>query len=92
MNRKSVLIFCCTTLFAIAVGSSVCQNPKVESTYFTTSDATIVSQIGLVGEFSLKCADPSSESISLFAEVNGRLTPVAKVPGGKYQVRLYKKL
>lgn len=82
---KSLFCIVFTILIASAVGS-VCKNPKVESTYFSSSDATIVTHIALIGEFSLKCADSSADGLSLFAEVDGKLSPVARVPGGKYQV------
>lgn len=74
-------------VLTIFVSSSVladCNNPVITSTSFTTQDATIVSQIAYVSEFTLKC--PNDERVSLFAEVEGKLSPVAQVGQNKYQV------
>uniref|UniRef100_A0A1L8DV93 Translocon-associated protein subunit delta n=1 Tax=Nyssomyia neivai TaxID=330878 RepID=A0A1L8DV93_9DIPT len=64
-----------------------CSNAKVKSaTSFSTTDATIVSQIAFVTEFSLECSNSGAEKISLFAEVDGRVTPVAMIGDTTYQV------
>lgn len=78
-------------LAASALGSSVCKNPKVETKYFTTGDATIVSQIALIGEFTVNCADAGADGLPLFAEIDGRLTPLARVDTNVYQVSLMKR-
>lgn len=85
MNSK-VLI--CVVLASI-VGSCIaatCSKPEIKSTSFTTQDATIVSQIAFITEFELKCSNAGGENLPLFAEVNGRLSPVARTGSGKYQV------
>lgn len=83
----SNLLFACTfaVLLSIAFGLS-CTNPKVESTSFTTQDATIVSQIAFITEFTLKCSNGASETIPLFAEVEGKLSPVSRIGTDKFQV------
>uniref|UniRef100_C6FX27 Translocon-associated protein subunit delta n=1 Tax=Phlebotomus arabicus TaxID=578135 RepID=C6FX27_9DIPT len=67
--------------------SETCSNAQVKgATSYTTTDATIVSQIAFVTEFSLECSNPGAEKVSLFAEVDGRITPVAVIGDTKYQV------
>nr|QHO60784.1 ParSP80-like protein [Sergentomyia schwetzi] len=64
-----------------------CSNAKVTgATSYSTTDATIVAQIAFVTEFSLECSNPGAEKISLFAEVEGRIFPVAKIGDTQYQV------
>jgi translocon-associated protein subunit delta len=77
-------------LLSLFVGLSVassCTNPEVKTTFFSTTDATIVSQIAYVAEFSLKCA--GAENIPLFAEVEGKLSPAVRTGDNKYQVSRY---
>ncbi|XP_060515745.1 translocon-associated protein subunit delta [Cylas formicarius] len=62
-----------------------CTNPQVTSKSFTTQDATIVSHIAYVSDFSVKCS--SGEAGSLYAELeDGSITPVAIVGPQSYQV------
>ncbi|XP_059611125.1 translocon-associated protein subunit delta [Phlebotomus argentipes] len=71
---------------SLALGET-CSNAKVKgATSYTTTDATIVSQIAFVTEFSLECSNPGAERVSLFAEVEGRLMPVATIGDTQYQV------
>lgn len=87
----SKLLFVCA--FAVIISSVfalTCTNPKVESSSFTTQDATIVSQIAFISEFTLKCSNGASETVPLFAEVDGRLSPVARIGTDKFQVSLIK--
>lgn len=84
---RSLFLAVFAVLVASALGSS-CKNPKVETKYFTTGDATIVTQIALVGEFTVSCADSSADGLPLFAEIEGRLTPLARVEQNVYQVSL----
>lgn len=77
-----VLLF----LFHATVYSVKCKNSEVSTTSFTTQDATIVSQIAYISEFTLKCSNAGGEKISLFAEIEGRLTPVARIGPNKFQV------
>lgn len=66
--------------------ANVCENPKIDLQYFTTGDATIVSHIALIGEFTLDCADSSATGLALFSEFEGRIAPVARLDSNKYQV------
>lgn len=43
------------------------------------------SQVAFISEFTLKCAN-GAENVPLFAEVEGRLTPVARTGPSRYQV------
>lgn len=81
-------LFACA--FAAVFSASfalTCTDPTVESTSFTTQDATIVSQIAFISEFTLKCSNKASESTPLFAEVDGKLAPVARIGTDRFQVR-----
>lgn len=71
------------TIIACAFGAS-CTNPEVEVTSFSTRDATIVSQVAYIGEFTFKCSNQAK--VSLFAELNGKVFPVARVGDSSYQV------
>ncbi|KXJ69452.1 hypothetical protein RP20_CCG027023 [Aedes albopictus] len=86
MNPKAVLLFVLVAVSASLCRASSCTSPEVKSSFFSTSDATIVSQIAFVTEFSLKCSNAGAEKLPLFAEVGGKLAPVVRVGDGKYQV------
>lgn len=86
MSSRTLFLAVCAVLVASAFGSAVCKNPKVVTEYFTTGDATIVSHIALIGEFTVSCADPNADGLPLFAEIEGRLTPIARIDTNKYQV------
>lgn len=84
----SKLLFVCafSAIISMSLGLS-CTSPTVESaTSFTTQDATIVSQIAFITEFTLKCSNKASETTPLFAEVGGKLSPVARIGTDKFQV------
>lgn len=87
----SKLLFGCSfaVILSIAFGTT-CTSPKVESTAFTTLDATIVTQIAFISEFTLKCSNGGTESITLFAEVDGKLSPVSRIGADRFQVRILK--
>ena len=84
----SKLLFAC--VFAVIASSAFansCKDLKIESSSFTTQDATIVSQIAFISEFTVKCSNEGAvESLVLFAEAEGRLSPVARVGSNKFQV------
>lgn len=84
----SKLLFVCALfgIFSISFGLS-CTNPTVESAKsFTTQDATIVSQIAFITEFTLKCNNKASETTQLFAEFDGKFSPVARIGIDQFQV------
>lgn len=86
MSSRALFLVVCAVLVAATFGSAVCKNPKVVTEYFTTGDATIVSHIALIGEFTVSCADPNADGLLLFAEIDGHLTPIARIDSNKYQV------
>lgn len=91
MNPKAVLaVVALVAVSASVCAASSCSNPVVKSSFFSTSDATIVSQIAFVTEFTLKCSNAGAEKLPLFAEIGGKLAPVVRVGDSKYQVRLGK--
>lgn len=84
----SKLLFVCAlfAIFSISFGLS-CTNPTVEvMNSFTTQDATIVSQIAFITEFSLTCNNKASETTQLFAEFDGKFSPVARIGIDQFQV------
>ncbi|KAG5893631.1 hypothetical protein JTB14_015070 [Gonioctena quinquepunctata] len=82
MAQSAWSILCLLVSFAGLCLS--CSNPEVTSTSFTTLDATIVSSIAYISDFTVKC---SSGSISnLYAELDGNVSPVSIVGPNQYQV------
>ncbi|XP_034838185.1 translocon-associated protein subunit delta [Maniola hyperantus] len=80
---------CLLTIFAIALSGSYadsCKNPQVEAASFTTLDATVVTHIAYITEFTLKCDNPLPENYALYAEVEGKALTAARVGENKYQV------
>lgn len=76
-------------IFALAIGGSFaqsCQNPQVEAASFTSLDATVVTQIAYITEFTLKCDNPLAENYALYAEVEGKPLIAARIADNKYQV------
>lgn len=73
------------SLFVASAYGSSCTSPKATVTSFSTQDATILTQLAHVGEFSLKCGNGGKPN--LFAEFPcGKVVPVAQVGDDKYQV------
>lgn len=73
------------SLFAASAFASSCTSPKATVTSFSTQDATILTQLAHVGEFTLKCGNGGKPT--LFAEFPcGKVVPVAQVAEDKYQV------
>ncbi|XP_017482041.1 PREDICTED: translocon-associated protein subunit delta [Rhagoletis zephyria] len=81
-NILAVFVVC---LFSGAALATTCTSPKVSVTSFSTQDATILTQVAHIGEFSLKCGN--NVPPNLFAEFAcGKIVPVAKLGDDKYQV------
>lgn len=78
----AALALCCLS----GAFAQSCQNPKVEAASFTSLDATIVSQIAYITEFTLKCDNPLPANYALYAEVDGKPLTASKVGENKYQV------
>lgn len=84
MNTYTKLFFL-LAIFATSSYASVCVKPaEVSAKSFTTQDATVVSEIALVTEFSLKCSNGASPD-NLYADIDGFITSVAKI-GNNFQV------
>lgn len=90
----SKLLFVCAFAAIISLSFGLtCTSPSVDSVKsFTTQDATIVSQIAFITEFTLKCSNKASESSPLFAESDGKLSPVARIGTDKFQVSVSLKM
>lgn len=72
-------------LAVLSIGScSACVNPEVTSKGFTTQDATVVTNIAYVSEFTVKCS--SGAITNLYADVAGNVVPVSVIGPNKYQV------
>ncbi|RZF38606.1 hypothetical protein LSTR_LSTR004434 [Laodelphax striatellus] len=81
----SILAFCASTVL-----SSSCTKPEVSAISYTTQDATVLTKIAFVAEFSLKCEN-KAKNIPLYAEVNGKTLPAVQKFSGptvdnEYQV------
>ncbi|XP_028162336.1 translocon-associated protein subunit delta [Ostrinia nubilalis] len=80
-------LFCAVAVavFGGAFANS-CQNPQVEAASFTSLDATIVTHIAYITEFTLKCDNPLPENYALYAEVDGKSLTAARIGDNKYQI------
>ncbi|KAL0808395.1 hypothetical protein ABMA28_012869 [Loxostege sticticalis] len=85
MVTKYLFCVLALTTFGGAFASS-CQNPQVEAASFTTLDATVVTHIAYITEFTLKCDNPLPENYALYAEVDGKSLTAARIGENKYQV------
>lgn len=77
----------CLLAIASAAFAQGCSNPQVEASSFTSLDATVVTQIAYITEFTLKCVNPLPENYPLYAEVEGKPLTAARVGENRYQVR-----
>lgn len=85
IDSRMVALFLITFLAVISSAfSTSCSNVEVISKSFTTQDATIVTNIAYISEFTLKCG--SGAVSHLYADVDGILAPVSEVAHNKYQV------
>lgn len=82
-NLLFMYVFAAVLSLSLAL---TCTNPTVESTSFTTGDATIVSQIAFIAKFKLTCSNKASESTPLFAAFDGKFSPVARIGTDEFQV------
>lgn len=78
---------CLFAIASVALGQG-CTNPQVEASSFTSLDATVVTQIAYITEFTLKCDNPLPENYALYAEVEGKPLTAARVGDNRYQVRI----
>ncbi|XP_004925129.2 translocon-associated protein subunit delta [Bombyx mori] len=85
MVTKS-FIYIITIALIGSICAESCQNPKVEASYFTSLDATVVTQIAYITEFTLKCDNTLPENYGLYAEVDGKSLTAARIGENKYQI------
>jgi translocon-associated protein subunit delta len=52
--------------------SAGCDNPKVQASSYTSSDAQVLTHIPFIAEFTLTCSNGVSD-IPLYASINGAL-------------------
>lgn len=85
MVTKNVI--CLFVLISITgVFGDTCKNPKVDASSFTSLDATVVTQVAYITEFTLKCDNDLAENYALYAEVDGKSLTAARISKDKYQV------
>jgi translocon-associated protein subunit delta len=66
--------------------ADVCTKPKVSASAYTTQDATVLTNIAFVAEFTLNCENHVT-GLPLYAEINGKTLPAARIgDDDKYQV------
>ncbi|XP_063222480.1 translocon-associated protein subunit delta [Bacillus rossius redtenbacheri] len=75
----------CVLGFLSAVSADTCVQPEVVASAYTTQDATILTSIAFVAEFSLTCRN-NVKGVILYAEINGKTVPAARIGDSKYQV------
>ncbi|KAG0726578.1 Translocon-associated protein subunit delta [Chionoecetes opilio] len=72
-------------LVAVVAGET-CTGAQVDSVGFTSQDATIVTKIAYISDFTLSCSN-GAKDVSLYAEtVDGIVSVPRSVDGVKYQV------
>lgn len=80
-----ILISCWFFLLALAVSASgTCINPEITSTSYTTEDATILTHIAYISEFSVKCN--SGSATNLYALMGETIQPVGVTGLSRYQI------
>lgn len=84
--NKSLFFATIFAVFSVVISSS-CSKPEVTSNSFSTQDATIVSNIAYISEFTVKCG--SGDIGSIYAELDGNVVPVSVVGPNRYQVRKF---
>nr|CAD7195006.1 unnamed protein product [Timema douglasi] len=65
--------------------AEVCSNPDVTASAYTTQDATVLTSIAFIADFTLKCGN-GAKGIPLYAEIDGKTVPAARTGDDKYQV------
>ncbi|ROT81022.1 translocon-associated protein subunit delta [Penaeus vannamei] len=80
-----VLAVILAALVAVAAGET-CEGAQVEAVGFTSRDATIVTKIAYIADFTLSCSN-GAKDVSLYAETADGIVGVARsVDGLKYGV------
>lgn len=80
------LILASALALSLLCAADSCTKPQVSATAYTTSDATVLTNIAFVAEFNLTCGN-GVKGLPLYAEINGKTVPAARLSGGnQYQV------
>merc|ERR1711862_463603 len=80
-----VLVFILATCVAYSAGEA-CEGAQVDAVSFTAQDATLVTKIAFIADFTLTCSN-GAKDVSLYAEtVDGVVGVARSVDGVKYQV------
>ncbi|PSN36512.1 hypothetical protein C0J52_05052, partial [Blattella germanica] len=83
-KKYFILIF--SAFLFVCCSANVCTKPAVSFTQYTTQDATILTNIAFVAEFTLSCEN-RAVGFPLYAEINGRTLPAARIgDDNRYQV------
>ncbi|XP_075261021.1 translocon-associated protein subunit delta-like isoform X3 [Convolutriloba macropyga] len=89
MNTIAFSIVAC--LFVWSVLGDGCVKPQVSPRVFISSETVLTSDVVIVGEFSVNCAN-RPQSLSFLAEFNGEFIPVTQsIDGESYQFTITKK-
>ncbi|XP_065912510.1 translocon-associated protein subunit delta-like [Dysidea avara] len=78
-----ILYVLCLQSNSLVLGK--CNNPKVQSESYSTSERLMSAKTVFLAQFKLSC-DSGEDKGTWFAEVDGQLLPVAKGEGNSYQV------
>lgn len=80
-----VILFIVVCITSSSYGNT-CVKPEVSASQYTTQDATVLTNIAYVAEFTLKCAN-GVKGLPLYAEVAGKTLPAARIgEDNRYQV------
>merc|ERR1711931_42068 len=83
--KMKVVALILAAVVAVAAGET-CEGAQVEAVGFTSRDATIVTKIAFIADFTLSCSN-GAKDVSLYAETGDGIVGVARsVDGLKYQV------
>ncbi|KAB7500802.1 Translocon-associated protein subunit delta [Armadillidium nasatum] len=63
------------------IKGDICEGAQVDAVGFTTEDATLVTKIAYIADFTLTCSN-GAKDVSLYAETNAGLVGVAKSVDG----------
>ncbi|RZC40333.1 TRAP-delta domain containing protein [Asbolus verrucosus] len=71
-------------LFCIGGAVSSCESPEIISSTYTTEDATVLTHIAYISEFTVKCGSGSVSN--LYALMGGAVQPIGVIGPSKYQI------
>lgn len=86
---KQILCALVYSLTILCVFGNTCTTPEVHVKSFTNEDATIVTNIAFIAEFTVSCGNGATIN-NLYADIGNNLVPVARTGEGKYQVNIHR--